>query len=173
MTLERLGENSQTSKERWSRLTRLQASRSSSSEIGLKRTCAPPSPKTARHRLGPATIGPTVLTRHTPKNGSPFPPEAILGGFSFRDGNRVRTTGSGADDPMNDRKISDVQVSYDLVADEYARRISDELMHKPLDRQLLDQFAAHVQGLGLVCDLGCGPGHVHYLPSTRRACIRS
>jgi hypothetical protein len=36
----------------------------------------------------------------------------------------------------------DVRRSYDEVADEYARRIFDELAGKPLDRQLLDRFAA-------------------------------
>lgn len=50
--------------------------------------------------------------------------------------------------------------SYDRVADEYVRRIYDELRHKPLDRQLLDRFAASVKGKGLCCDIGCGPGHV-------------
>jgi SAM-dependent methyltransferase len=54
----------------------------------------------------------------------------------------------------------DCQASYDLVADEYVRRIFDELQHKPLDRQLLDRFAAAVRNVGLACDLGCGPGHV-------------
>jgi SAM-dependent methyltransferase len=54
----------------------------------------------------------------------------------------------------------DTQASYDAVADEYVRRIADELQHKPLDRQLLDRFAATVRGRGLVCELGCGPGHV-------------
>ena len=57
-------------------------------------------------------------------------------------------------------KIAELQTSYDRIAEEYARRIYDELAHKPLDRQLLDRFAAAVQGLGPVCDLGCGPGHV-------------
>ena len=61
---------------------------------------------------------------------------------------------------MPDRQISEVQASYDLVADEYARRIFEELEHKPLDRQLLDRFAASVQAIGPACDLGCGPGHV-------------
>ena len=55
---------------------------------------------------------------------------------------------------------SDYQASYDAVADEYVRRISDELQHKPLDRALLDRFAAAVRDRGPVCDLGCGPGHV-------------
>ena len=61
---------------------------------------------------------------------------------------------------MTDRKTSDIQNSYDLVADEYVRRIFDELEHKPLDRELLNRFAAHVQGIGPGCDMGCGPGHV-------------
>ena len=52
------------------------------------------------------------------------------------------------------------QTSYDRVADEYVRRIFDELQHKPFDRLLLDRFAASVRGLGLACDMGCGPGHV-------------
>lgn len=34
----------------------------------------------------------------------------------------------------------DTQTSYDRVADEYVRRISDELKDKPLDRQLLDRL---------------------------------
>ena len=61
---------------------------------------------------------------------------------------------------MIDPKIGDVQASYDRVADEYARRISRELEGKPLDRQLLDRFAARVRAIGPACDLGCGPGHV-------------
>lgn len=55
---------------------------------------------------------------------------------------------------------SDVQSSYDRVADEYVRRIFDELQHKPLDRQLLDRFAERVREVGLACDMGCGPGQV-------------
>jgi ubiquinone/menaquinone biosynthesis C-methylase UbiE len=61
---------------------------------------------------------------------------------------------------MKDEMIEKVQESYDRVAAEYAQRICGELEHKPLDRQLLDRFAAMVQGRGQVCDLGCGPGHV-------------
>jgi SAM-dependent methyltransferase len=52
------------------------------------------------------------------------------------------------------------QSSYDQVADEYVRRIYDELKRKPLDRQLLDRFAASVRDVGPACDMGCGPGHV-------------
>src|SRR5258708_4761365 len=61
---------------------------------------------------------------------------------------------------MDDEMTKNIQVTYDRVADEYVRRIYGELKHKLLDRQLLSQFAARVHGLGAICDLGCGPGHV-------------
>jgi SAM-dependent methyltransferase len=61
---------------------------------------------------------------------------------------------------MDARKLQDYRASYDLVADEYVRRIFDELQHKPLDRQLLDRFAASMLDVGPACDMGCGPGHV-------------
>lgn len=57
-----------------------------------------------------------------------------------------------------DRTGSQVRSSYDAVAAEYADRISNELTGKPLDRALLDEVVARAHGL--VCDLGCGPGHV-------------
>jgi ubiquinone/menaquinone biosynthesis C-methylase UbiE len=53
-----------------------------------------------------------------------------------------------------------IRDSYDRIADEYTRRIYDELQHKPLDQQLLHRFVAQVAGRGDVCDMGCGPGHV-------------
>jgi SAM-dependent methyltransferase len=56
--------------------------------------------------------------------------------------------------------VSSVRSTYDRVADEYARRIFNELDGKPLDRQILERFADRVRGAGLVYDLGCGPGHV-------------
>jgi SAM-dependent methyltransferase len=49
--------------------------------------------------------------------------------------------------------------TYDAVADDYAAHIFDELKDKPFDRQLLDHVAASAAG-GVICDLGCGPGHV-------------
>ena len=61
---------------------------------------------------------------------------------------------------MDDESTKNTQASYDRLADEYVRRIYDELQHKPLDRQLLGEFAVRVKGAGCVCDLGCGPGHV-------------
>ena len=60
---------------------------------------------------------------------------------------------------MNDTTNS-IRDSYDRIAEEYTRRISDELQHKPLDRELLDRFAQQTNGRGEVCDMGCGPGHV-------------
>jgi ubiquinone/menaquinone biosynthesis C-methylase UbiE len=59
------------------------------------------------------------------------------------------------DDPTNS-----IRESYDRLAEEYARRIADELQHKPLDRELLDRFAQQTKRRGEVCDMGCGPGHV-------------
>jgi ubiquinone/menaquinone biosynthesis C-methylase UbiE len=62
---------------------------------------------------------------------------------------------------MPEAKIHDVEFAYDRVANEYARRIYDELRNKPLDRALLDRFAARIPNSeGVVCDLGCGPGQV-------------
>jgi ubiquinone/menaquinone biosynthesis C-methylase UbiE len=61
---------------------------------------------------------------------------------------------------MENKITQAIRDSYDRIADEYALRISDELQHKPLDRELLDRFSAEVAGRGEVCDLGCGPGHV-------------
>jgi SAM-dependent methyltransferase len=61
---------------------------------------------------------------------------------------------------MRNGKISNVQASYDQVAEEYVVRIYGELEHKPLDRQLLDRFAERLQVMGPACDLGCGPGHL-------------
>ena len=58
------------------------------------------------------------------------------------------------------RNQVDAVTSYDAVAAEYVQRIFHELDHKPFDRQLLDRFAAEVQGLGPAADIGCGPGHV-------------
>jgi trans-aconitate methyltransferase len=60
---------------------------------------------------------------------------------------------------MDEKTTRSIRESYDQLADEYARRLSSELQHKPLDRELLNRFAAEVKQ-GEVCDMGCGPGHV-------------
>jgi SAM-dependent methyltransferase len=61
---------------------------------------------------------------------------------------------------MTGDPLDRIRRSYDALAPEYARRIADELRHKPLDRELLDRFARFTAGRGQICDLGCGPGHV-------------
>src|SRR5690242_6773406 len=61
---------------------------------------------------------------------------------------------------LKDKRTNSIQESYDRVADEYTRRIFNELEHKPFDRELLNRFAAEVRDRGEVCDMGCGPGHV-------------
>jgi ubiquinone/menaquinone biosynthesis C-methylase UbiE len=61
---------------------------------------------------------------------------------------------------MDQQQLDNLQASYDRVAEEYARRIFDELQYKPIDRQLLDRLAASIPEGGVICDLGCGPGHV-------------
>jgi SAM-dependent methyltransferase len=53
----------------------------------------------------------------------------------------------------------ELQRTYDAVADDYVAHIFDELKDKPFDRQRLDEIAARAGG-GVICDLGCGPGHV-------------
>lgn len=75
-------------------------------------------------------------------------------------GNRIEFIQDGQGFAQMSQPALDLQSSYDRVAGEYARRIFDELAHKPLDRQLLDRFAGRVQELGPACDMGCGPGHV-------------
>lgn len=54
------------------------------------------------------------------------------------------------------------QIAYDVVADDYADLLADELANKPLDRGLLAAFAetVHATGLSRVADLGCGPGRI-------------
>ncbi len=56
--------------------------------------------------------------------------------------------------------LGSVRASYDRVAEEYAARIAGELAQKPLDRALLGCFVEQVGELGIIADIGCGPGHV-------------
>lgn len=53
---------------------------------------------------------------------------------------------------MNDNIWRSIRESYDRVSDEYALRIFNELQHKPLDRELLNRFAAQIKERGVVCD---------------------
>lgn len=53
-----------------------------------------------------------------------------------------------------------VRDTYDRIAPAYACHYANELMSKPLDRQLLNRFAGEVRDRGDICDIGCGPGHI-------------
>lgn len=60
----------------------------------------------------------------------------------------------------------ELQSSYDRVAEDYAKQFLDELDRKPFDRKMLDWLAEKVGGLGVICDMGCGPGQIaRYLHS--------
>lgn len=50
--------------------------------------------------------------------------------------------------------------SYDRVAENYAEQFRDEMERKPFDRKMLDWLAEKVGGLGVICDMGCGPGQI-------------
>ncbi|HKS29839.1 MAG TPA: class I SAM-dependent methyltransferase [Pyrinomonadaceae bacterium] len=54
----------------------------------------------------------------------------------------------------------DLQNSYDRVAEDYASHFRDELESKPFDRKMLDWLAEKAGSQGIICDMGCGPGHV-------------
>ena len=60
---------------------------------------------------------------------------------------------------MNTTSLS-TQTGYDQVAEEYAVRFENEMTHKPFDRKMLDWLAEKVNGLGVLCDMGCGPGQI-------------
>ncbi|HKC62136.1 MAG TPA: methyltransferase domain-containing protein [Pyrinomonadaceae bacterium] len=55
---------------------------------------------------------------------------------------------------------TEVQRSYDRVAEEYAAEFRDEMDKKPFDRKMLDWLAEKVNGFGVICDMGCGPGQI-------------
>jgi SAM-dependent methyltransferase len=62
----------------------------------------------------------------------------------------------GADGGGGD--LESVRRSFDAIADAYAREFRDELSRKPLDRALLEAFAADLPVGAAVLDLGCGGG---------------
>lgn len=53
-----------------------------------------------------------------------------------------------------------LQSSYDRVAESYAEQFRDEIEKKPFDRKMLDWLAEKVGHLGVICDMGCGPGQI-------------
>jgi SAM-dependent methyltransferase len=55
---------------------------------------------------------------------------------------------------------SELEASYDRVAENFAAEFSGELERKPFDRELLDGFAESLRDEGRVCEIGCGPGQI-------------
>lgn len=55
---------------------------------------------------------------------------------------------------------SELELSYDRVASQYADHFSDELNHKPFDRKMLDWLIEKTGAPGTICDMGCGPGQI-------------
>ena len=55
---------------------------------------------------------------------------------------------------------SELEASYDRVANQFVEEFFEELKRKPFDRKLLDQFAQNVRARGPVCEIGCGPGQI-------------
>ncbi|MGE5390265.1 MAG: class I SAM-dependent methyltransferase [Deltaproteobacteria bacterium] len=49
---------------------------------------------------------------------------------------------------------------YNVFAGEYAATFFNELDYKAFDRDILARFARLTGGKGIVCDVGCGPGHI-------------
>ena len=70
------------------------------------------------------------------------------------------------------RSKSELEASYDRVADQYADEFFHELERKPFDRELLDAFAESVRARGEVCEIGCGPGHISRYLQERGATMR-
>lgn len=55
---------------------------------------------------------------------------------------------------------SELEASYDRVAEQFVCEFFEELKRKPFDRKLLDQFAGSLRDQGRVCEIGCGPGQI-------------
>ena len=50
--------------------------------------------------------------------------------------------------------------SFNLVAEKYYELFKDEMKQKECDRIILDKFAGDFGSGSIVCDVGCGPGHI-------------
>lgn len=61
---------------------------------------------------------------------------------------------------ISNKPTSELEASYDRVAEQYGREFFEELERKPFDRDLLDQFAVTLRDQGRVCEIGCGPGQI-------------
>lgn len=59
-------------------------------------------------------------------------------------------------------ELARIRGTYDTIASRYEAEVAGELAYKPLDRAMLDAFAALIAAgpAGTVGDVGCGPGHI-------------
>jgi SAM-dependent methyltransferase len=61
---------------------------------------------------------------------------------------------------MKKKPQTELEASYDRVAEQYAGEFFAELERKPFDREMLERFAESVRAEGQVCEIGCGPGQI-------------
>jgi len=62
--------------------------------------------------------------------------------------------------------------SFNLAAEKYYELFKDEMEQKEYDRMLLDRFASDFDSRSVICDVGCGPGHItKYLSDKGEKCI--
>jgi len=50
--------------------------------------------------------------------------------------------------------------SFNLAAEKYFELFKDEMKQKEYDRVFLDKFANDFDSKSVICDVGCGPGHI-------------
>jgi len=50
--------------------------------------------------------------------------------------------------------------AYNTVAEVYTEHFFNEFDQKPFDRKLISQWSSQLLKEGIVCDMGCGPGHL-------------
>lgn len=56
--------------------------------------------------------------------------------------------------------LESLQNAYNSVAADYAEHFRDEMSKKAFDRKMLEWLIEKAEGLGTICDLGCGPGTI-------------
>lgn len=50
--------------------------------------------------------------------------------------------------------------SFNLAGEKYFQDFKDEMKQKEYDRALLDKFVSELDSSSVLCDVGCGPGHI-------------
>lgn len=58
------------------------------------------------------------------------------------------------------RTNEETRRSFNLAAEKYYELFKDEMKQKEYDRAILDKFAGDFDTKSVVCDVGCGPGHI-------------